>query len=161
MKTLRFFGMMLMAVMVSFSMTACGDDDDDEEGGGGGFGGGSYAGEWVVENDNFPNYPSEIGVLTLTSNTWTVRYYYAEDAQNIHKFSASGKLSVSGSTMKVSGEDLRFAEGTWSVTGNTMKLTYVDDEDGKKYTDTYTRLTSEQSKILAAWDKIAKTENFK
>ena len=161
MKTLRFFGMMLMAVMVSFSMTACGDDDDDDEGGGGGFGGGSYAGEWVVENDNFPNYPSEIAVLKLTSNTWTVRYYHAEDAQNIYKSPASGKLSVSGSTMKVSGEGVDFSEGTWSVTGNTMKLTYVDDEDGKKYTDTYTRLTSEQSKVLAAWDKVAKTENIK
>ena len=34
MKTLRFFGMLLVAVVISFGMTACGGDDDDDTGGG-------------------------------------------------------------------------------------------------------------------------------
>ena len=31
MKTFRFYGMLLMAVLMTFSFAACGDDDDDDE----------------------------------------------------------------------------------------------------------------------------------
>lgn len=31
MKTLRLFGMMLMAVVMAFSLSTCGDDDDDDD----------------------------------------------------------------------------------------------------------------------------------
>ena len=31
MKTIRFFGMMLMAVLMAFNLSACGDDDDDDQ----------------------------------------------------------------------------------------------------------------------------------
>lgn len=157
MKTIRLFGMMLMAVLLSFSMTACGDDDDDDDSG---FGGGSsYKGDWVVEKSrNFPSYPSEIIVLTLNSNTWKIRSYSAQSAQEIYKYVASGTLSVSGSKVKVIGgdSDVNGAEGNWSVSGNTLTITY--NENGKQKKETYQRLTSEESKIIATWDKVAKDE---
>ena len=34
MKTIRFYGMMLMTVMLAFCMASCGDDDDEDDGGG-------------------------------------------------------------------------------------------------------------------------------
>ena len=44
MKTLKFFGMLLMGAMMALSFTACGSDDDDDDNRGGGGGGGSAQG---------------------------------------------------------------------------------------------------------------------
>lgn len=49
MKLIKFLAMMLMAVTMSFGMTACGDDDDDDDNGG--FGGGVGTATYTVSAD--------------------------------------------------------------------------------------------------------------
>ena len=146
MKTIKFFGMMLMAMILAFGVTACGSDDDE---------GGSYVGTWVTYADGDINSGrAEIGILTLTSNTWMM-INYEVNGDNVYKHVNSGNMKVSGNRIEVYGVD-DFNDATWSVSNNVLTFSYVN-ERGKSKTEKYTRITSEQQRLINELDKLAQS----
>lgn len=72
MKTIRFFGILLMAVVLSVGMTACGGSDSDDEGGGGSGGGTStfsIVGTWKYYfKSNDPSRGEVYNLVTFNSD---------------------------------------------------------------------------------------------
>lgn len=117
MKTLKYFGMMMLTMMMAFSMASCGSDKDKDDEGGGGGSSSSIVGSWyVVEEDTgvtsytIMNYKSN-GTLVVT----VVFGYEGE----WYKSSQSGTYKVSGNqvTINIAGDT---GSGTWSVSGNKL-----------------------------------------
>jgi hypothetical protein len=144
MKTLRFFGMMLMAVLMSFSMTACGDDDDDDSKDGGGTP--DYVGTWVITDTR-----ERMQVMTLKTNEWETDIYKIRDNNEYKKEHEKGSLSVSGNKLTLTNAPFKTA--TYSISGNSMTI-YPDQETemGDKFV--ITRITEEQVKKVAAWETL-------
>lgn len=65
MKTLRFIGMALVAIIMSVNFVACGDDDDDKSGDAA-----NFIGKWKIEKTNYEGETEEwdgYPYLVLTS----------------------------------------------------------------------------------------------
>lgn len=100
MKTIRFFGMLLMAVVLSAGMTACGGGDSDDEGGGGGSGGGggtstfSIVGTWkYFFKSNDPSRGEVYNLVTFNSDhsgTLIEEVGYGSDKPNAFTWTQSG-----------------------------------------------------------------------
>lgn len=143
MKTLRLFGMLLVAILTSFSMTACGDDDDDN-----GKDGGStpdYIGIWVSVDRQ-----DRMVVVTLKANDWQNDTYKLKDGL-YKKETVGGSLSVSGNKISISG-DAPFSTATYSISGNTM--TIIPDQETEEGRISITRATDDQIKKIAAWEAL-------
>ena len=137
MKTLKYFGMMLMVTMMAFSMAACGSDKDNEEEGGGG--GGSSTG---VVGTWYQDITAEMGgyvdkaysIVTFKENGTTT-------AQELfYTYGTWVKATVATSTYKVEGNTIISPNGsvTWSRSGDKL---IVDGE-------TWYKITSELQKNL-------------
>lgn len=146
MKTLRFFGMMLMTMLLAFNFTACGDDDDDKSKDGGGSA--DYVGIWIAVDQS-----DRMEVIELKTNSWqNAIYKFSNSSQSYVKRSYSGSLSVSGNAITITG-DAPFKTATYSISGNTMTIVpQQQTEDTDKYV--MTRATEDQIKKIAAWEAL-------
>lgn len=141
MKTLRFFGMMLTAVMMAFSMVACGSDDGD--------GGASYTGQWAYDDGS-----NEVIVLNLSTNSGTIVYYEITGQHSVNKESIAFNLSVSGNNFTITPkgiDEIEAFSGTWSVSGNTLTI----KASGQSSSITFTRPSAELKADISDWDKYA------
>lgn len=149
MKTLRFLGMLLLGMCLSFGMVACGGSDKDDEGGGGN-GATGWEGDWLITaSSDFLTYPASIQVLTLDRSTgrFYSTYYMTEDGEFWGGSIAYGSLTVNekNSTMTMNG-----VTNEYEVEGN--KITFY----GGNTSYTYYRLNSEQKAIFKEWAEKAK-----
>ena len=147
MKTLKWLGSVLLAMVMAFGMVACGGDDENENGGGNGATG--WEGDWLVmATSDFVNYPAYIQVLTLDRATgrFYSTYYYTEDGELVGGSIAYGSLTVNegNSTMTMNG-----VTGEYRVDGN--EITFFGDFTSV----TYRRLNAEQKAIFAKWAVMA------
>ena len=60
-----------------------------------------------------------------------------------------------GNRIEVYGVD-DFNDATWSVSNNVLTFSYVN-ERGKSKTERYTRITSEQQRLINELDKLAQS----
>ncbi len=148
MKTLRFLGMLLLGMCLSFGMVACGGSDKDDEGGGGN-GATGWEGDWLITaSSDFLTYPASIQVLTLDRSTgkFYSTYFMTEDGEFYGGSIAYGSLSVNekNSTMTMNGVTIEY-----EVEGN--KIIFY----GGSTSTTYYRLNSEQKTVFQEWGKKA------
>lgn len=147
MKTLRFFGMMLMTMLMAFNFTACGDDNDDKSKDGAGSGGADYVGIWIAVDRS-----DRMEVLTLKANSWQNDIYKRRDNGEFKKETVSGALSVSGNKITISG-NAPFQTAIYSISGNTMTITPEQETQDMEHI-TMTRATEDQIKKIAAWEAL-------
>ena len=150
MKTLKYFGMMLLTAIMAFGIAACGSDSDDE--GGGGSGATGWEGDWLI-TASLGGYPASIQVLTLDRETgrFYSTYYMTEDGEFYGGSIAYGSLTVNekNSTMTMNGVTIEY-----EVEGN--KIIFY----GGNTSTTYYRLNSEQKAIFKEWAEKAKGHVF-
>ena len=115
MKTLRFIGMALVAIIMSVNFVACGDDDDDNP----------IVGTWRSEVDNY-GYSDSFTFNTDGSGIWQE---FKGDKQTD---SDSFKYSVDGDKITFTWTDGEIYTSTFSISGN--RLTIKDNEDSETYT---------------------------
>ena len=143
MKTLRFFGMMLMTMLMAFNFTACGDDNDDKSKDGGGSAP-DYVGTWVDTDTK-----ERMSVIILKTNSYqNVQYRFSQSTQKIKKEDVKGDMTVSGNVITLTGK-APFEVATYSISGNTMTITPQQSKEG---TITLTRATETQLATFAAWE---------
>ena len=148
MKTLRFLGMLLLGMCLSFGMVACGGSDNDDNGGGSN-GATGWEGDWLITaSSDFSTYPASIQVLTLDRSTgkFYSTYFITEDGEFYGGSVAYGSLSVNekNSTMTMNGVTVEY-----EVEGN--KIIFY----GGSTSTTYYRLNSEQKTVFQEWGKKA------
>ena len=128
MKTLRFIGIALVALIVSFSLAAC-SDDDDEEGGTTGMAGSTW------EITECPDDASFVG-MTFTFNangTMTTNPIVWNDIE----------WSMEGDTLSMALDGgNQYMDGTLSIDGNraTYNYTIYTSTGATYYGPTYVRL---------------------
>lgn len=149
MKTLKWFGSVLLAMVMAFGMVACGGDDENDNGGGSGATG--WEGDWLImATSDFVNYPAYIQVLTLDRATgrFYSTYYFTEDGEFVGGSIAYGSLTVNeqNSTMTING-----VTGEYEVDGD--EITFFT---GYNTSYSYRRLNAEQRAIFAKWAEMAK-----
>ena len=149
MKTLRFFGMMLMAVLMSFSMTACGDDDDDDSSEGGSTGG-SYVGTWVISDNDY-----KFEYVEITANTFNDIQYRIENNRVTRK-SHPGKIAVSGDKIVVTEGEAPFKEATYKVENNVLSVAYTYKGETEKME--MSKISAEQQAKLKGWEEAYKQQ---
>ena len=143
MKTMKFYLVMLMAAVMTFSLSACGGDSNND-------GGGSapdYLGIWVTMDTQ-----TRFGYTELKTDTWTnVEYHVSSSTAGlVRKSMSSGGLSVNGNQVRISG-NAPFTTATYSVSGNTMTLSYSENGQGQRMT--LNRLSSADAAAkIAAWE---------
>jgi len=149
MKTLRYFGMMLMAAVLSFGISACGGDSSDDDGG-------SITGEWVTVEGS--STWMDIIVMNIQSGSYTETIYSIEGealdtddpaVENVYKERRSGSCKIEGSKLYLNDDDDEFSY-TLSSSGKTA---YIKDRKGE--THTFQRMTSELRSYISEIDKVA------
>ena len=115
MKTLRFIGMAIVAIIMSVNFVACGDDDDDNP----------IVGTWRSEVDSY-GYSDSFTFNTDGSGIWQE---FKGDKQTD---SDSFKYSVDGDKITFTWTDGEIYTSTFSISGN--RLTIKDNEDSETYT---------------------------
>lgn len=117
MKTLRFIGMAIIAVIMSVNFTACSDDDEDEKQSN------TIIGTWKVtgDSDSDEEYNAIGEVYTFYSNgTVSVEYKGGSGVYNY-------KLNSDNTILSIDYEDGDgYEEMYLEITGNRMKWTYVN-----------------------------------
>lgn len=144
MKTLKFYGVMLMTMVVAFGFTACGDDDDDNA-----KNDTDYVGIWIIQDTEWA-----VEATTLNKSSWENVKYWSEDGR-WKKKEHSGSLSVNGNTFTING-DAPFHTATFSISGNTMTIT-ATDADGRTETTKMTRATGSQQEKLGFLEYLVTT----
>lgn len=140
---MKFYLVMLMAAVMTFSLSACGGDSNND-------GGGSapdYLGIWVTMDTQ-----TRFGYTELKTDTWTnVEYHVSSSTAGlVRKSMSSGGLSVNGNQVRISG-NAPFTTATYSVSGNTMTLSYSENGQGQRMT--LNRLSSADAAAkIAAWE---------
>lgn len=112
MKTMKFYVMMLMAAVMTFGLTACGDDNND----GGSGAAPDYIGIWVTMDAQ-----DRFGYVELSANSWKSVEYKVRDTGEVRKNIVSGGLSVNGNQVHLTGNS-EFSDAIYAVSGNTMTL---------------------------------------
>ena len=143
MKTLRFFGMMLMTMVVAFGFTACGDDDDDN-----GKDKTDYVGVWISADTE-----SRVEATIFDKSTWEDVIYSANDGKWT-KLANSGTLSVNGNVMTFSGNGAT-STATYSVSGNTITI-IKNTPNGQVEPLTMTRATGGQQEKMSFLEILVK-----
>lgn len=149
MKTLRFFGMMLMAVVLSFGMSACGSDDD-------GGGSSSIVGEWVTVQSS-SNYMDIVIINIQGGGTYRTTIYTMEGSnmntedptvEHVYKYTASGTYKLDGNKIITDGS----TEATYTLSSSGQTL-YIKDVKGEQFA--YQRMNAELRAYIAEIDKVA------
>jgi len=125
-KTLRFIGMVLMAVLVSVSFAACSSDDDDDNVSGSS----SIVGSWKQTN----SYGTVI-TLTFNSNKTGVVTYAFYDDERLTGSKTENFEYVYDSTeqeVKIYGDTQ--IEGEWDVTITATLLILEDGSSQYRFT---------------------------
>ena len=114
MKTLRFIGMALVAIIMSVNFVACSDDDDNP-----------IVGTWRSEVDNY-GYSDSYTFNADGSGIWQE----FKDGKQID--SESFKYSLDGDKITFTWSDGETYTSTFSISGN--RLTIKDNSDSVTYT---------------------------
>ncbi|MBC5606890.1 DUF5640 domain-containing protein [Bacteroides difficilis] len=114
MKTLRFIGMAIVAIIMSVNFVACSDDDDDNP----------IVGTWRSEVSN--NSYDSFTFNTDGSGIWQA---YRDNRQTD---SDTFKYSIDGDKITFTWADGEIYTSTFSISGN--RLTIKDNEDSETYT---------------------------
>ena len=173
MKTINYFSMMLMTVVVSFCMTACGGDSSDEGSGGDSPGGGgsgqkeSIVGEWVgmwngktYAQVNTITEDTQITVLNFkTGGQATMTYYKYNPYLNDEPIGWSYRsepltYSVNGNqcTFVFSENEKDGFTFTYSITTSKSGTYLTTISDGQ--TDVFTKMTSELRAQIQALNAV-------
>ena len=130
MKTLRFLGMALIAILVSVSFSACSSSDDDDNGGG--ETPASIVGTWI-ESGKAKSYQ---GKLVFSGQETSGNVTYLEDNKTI--WTGTYKV-VNGSKLTITKSDTVYFECTIkTLTSSTLILERIES-DGDIETTTYKR----------------------
>ena len=149
MKTLKYLGMMLTAVVLSFSMSACGGDSSDDGDGG------SIMGEWVTVEGS--STWMDIIVMNIQSGSYKETIYSVEGealntddpfVEKVYKETRSGSCKIEGSKLILNGDD----EFSYTLS-SSGKTAYIKDKKGE--THTCQRMTSELRSYINEIDKEA------
>lgn len=142
-KSIKWLLMATLLTITSFSMTACSDDDDDNE---------SAVGTWSqdwTETDADPDSDHSC-CYYIVLNEGGTGYWVTVPTTSTSKI----ELEVSPLTWSQSGNKVTIKldgeEGVFTISGNTLSETF--EEDGKTYTDEYTR--TDYSKVKAFIDAL-------
>ena len=114
MKTLRFIGMALVAIMMSVNFAACSDDDDDN----------SIVGVW--QNDD----EGEHLRLTFNADGSGEEYLFYDDDSESYRYQFTYTYDSATSTLVITYEDGDTTKETVTFNGNTMTLAHTDDKEG-------------------------------
>lgn len=128
MKTLRFLGMALIAILVSVSFSACSSSDDDDNGGG--ETPASIVGTWI-ETDNTNSYQ---GKLVFSGKETSGNVTYLEDNKTIW----TGTYKVNGSKLAITWSEYYFECTIKTLTSSTLILERIES-DGDIEITTYKR----------------------
>lgn len=115
MKTLRFIGMAIVAIIMSVNFAACSDDDDDNP----------IIGTWRSEVDSY-GYSDSFTFNTDGSGIWQ------EYRNNNQTDSDTFKYSIDGDKVTFAWTDGETYTSTFSISDN--RLTIKDGEDSETYT---------------------------
>ena len=140
-KIFKLIGIIALAAVIGFSMTACGDDDSD---GGGGGGGGKTQSDFVAVT-NITGVPATATVGTALTLTGTVEPETATN-KTITWSVVSGTATVSGSTLTASAAGLvtvkaTIANGTAQGTNYTLNFTITVSGGSTGGGNTFTSVT--------------------
>ena len=155
---MKFYFAVLMAAVMSLSLTACGDDDDKSNGGGTNP---SYIGQWIDDDTD-----TKFSYLELAANTWTrveyrihSDYYNGIETRQVTKEVSSGGLSVNGNQIILAGSDAPSNTGTYTVSGNTLTVTFTVNGQAENFS--FRRIsTADDAAKLAGWEALYKAQNL-
>ena len=146
MKTMKLIGMMLMAMLMTFNLTACGDDDNKKGDTA------DYVGIWVDTDTD-----QKMSVITLKTNSYQNDMYRKDNnTGKATKQTVSGAMSVSGNSISINGE-APFSKATYSISGNKMTIV-PEGSEGDRIV--LTRATEDHIKRIAAWETLVLASNF-
>lgn len=115
MKTLRFFGMALMTILLSVSFTACSSDDDDNGSNS------AIVGKWSWDGE-------EDDYFIFKSNGTGYNYWYDDDENEWTTDNFSYKLQDEVLTIVWDGDEAD--KDTYKCTINSNKMTWYDIDEG-------------------------------
>ncbi|TGX98520.1 hypothetical protein [Bacteroides muris (ex Afrizal et al. 2022)] len=116
MKTLRFIGMALIAVIMCVNFVACSDDDDEETNA-------TIEGTWKYTSSFDEDMRS--GSFTFKSNGGLIWYHGEESSSNC-------SYTLNGSNLKIILNQDDYIEGTIAISKNQATYKYTwHDYDGK------------------------------
>jgi hypothetical protein len=125
MKTLRFFGVALLTVLMSVSFFACSSSDDDDDSNTP-----SIVGTWI-ETDNTNSYQ---GKLVFSGKETSGNVTYLEDNKTIW----TGTYKVNGSKLAITWSEYYFECTIKTLTSSTLILERIES-DGDIEITTYKR----------------------
>ena len=114
MKTLRFIGMAIVAIIMSVNFAACSNDDDDNP----------IVGVW--QNDEEDEHLR----LTFNANGTGEEYLFYDDDSESYRYQFTYTYDSATSTLVITYEDGDTTKETVTFNGNTMTLAHTDDKEG-------------------------------
>jgi len=147
MKTLRFLGMALIAILVSVSFSACSSSSDDDDNGGGETPA-SFVGTWYWQSEKWYTDGTMTTVSsekTYTAETTRKTWTFTQKGSTIYLFETNKKTNENSNTveLKKTGNN----EYSWgddrivikSISANKMVVDYIEDyyEDRQDITPDY------------------------
>ena len=114
MKTLRFIGMAIVAIIMSVNFVACSDDDDDNP----------IVGVW--QNDDEDEHLR----LTFNADGSGEEYLFWDNDSESYRHQFTYTYDSATSTLVITYEDGDTTKATVSFNGNTMTLAHYDDKEG-------------------------------
>ena len=144
MKTLKFLGMALFAILVSVSFSACSSSDDDDNGGG--ETSASFVGTWYWQSEKW--YTDETMTTVFSENTYTAEttrktWTFTQKGSTIYLFETSKKTNENSNTLeleKTGNNEYRWGNDRIvikSITSNKMVVDYIEDYYTQRYTPDY------------------------
>jgi len=135
MKTLRFFGVALLTVLMSVSFSACGGSDDDDNGGGGSSSS-SIVGTWYWQTEKW--YTDETMTEVSSEKTYTAEtskktWTFTETGGTLYMFETSKKTGEKSNTLelkKTANNDYRWGNDriiVKSISANKLVVDYYED----------------------------------
>lgn len=114
MKTLRFIGMAIVAIIMSVNFVACSDDDDDNP----------IVGVW--QNDDEDEHLR----LTFNADGTGEEYLFWDNDSESYRHQFIYTYDSATSTLVITYEDGDTTKETVTFNGNTMTLAHNDDKEG-------------------------------
>ena len=114
MKTLRFIGMAIVAIIMSVNFVACSDDDDDNP----------IVGVW--QNDDEDEHLR----LTFNADGSGEEYLCWDNDSESYRHQFTYTYDSATSTLVITYEDGDTTKETVTFNGNTMTLAHNDDKEG-------------------------------
>ena len=114
MKTLRFIGMAIVAIIMSVNFVACSDDDDDNP----------IVGVW--QNDDEDEHLR----LKFNADGSGEEYLFWDNDSESYRHQFTYTYDSATSTLVITYEDGDTTKETVTFNGNTMTLAHNDDKEG-------------------------------